>query len=228
MVKNTSDFVGGEVSVTAAADAESARLTATTAGHRADEKSEQEEKAAVEKKAAVDAETSRVTVATVRMDAAARRLAFATRMCTTSSEFLARLSKEAAVPVRVQNAESVKSAWCEAVTERTAQRAAREQQIAATNGVQSATFAAMATKASGKAAELENAARTLTEQLYANGKFEQKDINYGQIDPKWREAIVGLAREWASGPCPPMPNEPESSAVDHTRQRKLVTMVGPG
>lgn len=47
----------------------------------------------------------------------------------------------------------------------------------------------MATEASAKAAELENAARTLTEQLYANGKFEQKDINYGQIDPKWREAI---------------------------------------
>lgn len=100
--------------------------------------------------------------------------------------------------------------------------------ILAKHPVRIATFARIANEAAAKAAELENAARTLTEQLYANGKFEQKDVNYGQIDPKWREAIVGLAREWAAGPCPPMPNEPESKAVDHTRQRKLVTMVGPG
>jgi len=228
MTKATADFVNGENEVTAAADGESTRLEAETAGHRGDEAREKAAQAAVEKRAAEAAEASRVAVATVRMEAAARRLAFAERMCKTSTEFLARLTTESAVPLRMQNATSVKAAWCEAVTFRQAQHSARQQQIGAVNPVKASTFAAMATKAAGSAAELENAARTESEALYANGKFEQKDINYGQIDPKWREAIVGLAREWAAGPCPPMPNEPDARAVDHTRQRKLVTMVGPG
>jgi len=93
------------------------------------------------------------------MEAAARRLAFATRMCENSTLFHDRLTKESAVPVRMQNATSVKAAWCEAVTHRQAQDAARQKQIGAQNATVNATYAKMAVASSAKAAELENAAR---------------------------------------------------------------------
>lgn len=118
MNKATADFVNGENEVTAAADGESARLERETGSHRADEAREKAAQAAVEKKAAEDAEASRVAVATVRMEAASRRLQFAERQCKTATEFHDRLTTEGAVPVRMQNAASVKAAWCEAVTHR--------------------------------------------------------------------------------------------------------------
>ena len=93
------------------------------------------------------------------MEAAARRLAFATRMCKNSTEFHTRLTKEGAVPVRMENATSVKAAWCEAVSHRQAQHAARQKQIGAKNATVNSTFAKMAVTSSAKAAELENAAR---------------------------------------------------------------------
>lgn len=104
---------------------------------------------------------------------------------------------------------------------------ARNEQISAAEE-EVPIYSEQAESCAAEAQEEENQARALTDQIFSNGKYAQRDEMDGQIDPAWRDAIIGLAKDWAKGPCPAMPNAPDASAVAHTKHRKLATMVGPG